>query len=137
MVPASLPFTILIRSSFFGVTERRIVSELQSIFCFAIPIYRNRSEDGKTLQKALVQCLACIQARNVMDPPFTKCMDKALSVSKDCFYNSKINIPPSFLRQYKFHFCKLFNTKERKGVYISIILLKAGQCGFLVPHLTL
>lgn len=95
MVTASLPFAILILSSYHGVSER-IVSELQS-FCFAIHVYRNRNEDGRALQKkpfSVVQFLACIYVRNVVDPPLTKCMDKALSVSKDYFYNSKINILP-------------------------------------------
>lgn len=66
MVPVSLPFTVL-TVSYFGMTERRILAEFQS-FCFAVPIYGNRNEDGNPLQKALVQYLACVQTATL----FTK-----------------------------------------------------------------
>lgn len=99
MVPTSLPFTILILSSWHGVTERRIVSELQSIFALQFPFTEIETRMGKLYKKALVKCLVFIQARNVVEPGFTKCVHKALPVSQDYFYNSKINILPSLLKQ--------------------------------------
>lgn len=69
MVPVSLPFIVL-TVSYCGMPER-IVPELQSIF--AVPIYGNRNENGNPLKRALVQYLACVQNRNIVDSTCTKC----------------------------------------------------------------
>ena len=52
MVPAFLYFAILILSSYLGVTERRIVSELQSIFALQSPFIEIEMRVGKLYKKS-------------------------------------------------------------------------------------
>lgn len=53
MIPPSLPFAILILSSYLGVIKKKIVHEPQSVFALQSPFIQMEMSTGKLYQKSL------------------------------------------------------------------------------------